>query len=86
MAKANYNDGRAALSQLLKDKPAQTPMQEVRPVVTPKPDEPEQVRMSGYWVPPDLARKVKVHAAETGESIRNITVAALEAYFAQIDK
>ena len=87
MAKSKgYQDNRSALAALIKQEPASpTPIQEVRPVET-KADFEELVRISGFWVPAELARKIKIHSAQTDKSIREISIEAYELYFAQIDK
>lgn len=81
-----YEDNRTALAALIK-KESETPLpiQEVRPVAVVKLEE-ELAKINGFWVPTELARRVKVHAAETGKSIREISIEAYELFFAQLHK
>lgn len=81
-----YEDNRNALAALIKKAPENPlPIQEVRPVAAAKPEE-ELAKINGFWVPAELAKKVKVHAAESGKSIREISIEAYELYFSHSDK
>jgi hypothetical protein len=81
-----YQDNRNALAGLLKkDADTPPPIQEVRPVESKK-DVEELARISAMWVPTELARKLKIHAAESGKTIREISIEAYETYFNQISK
>ena len=75
-----YEDNRNALAALIKKAPENPlPIQEVRPVPVTKPEE-ELAKINGFWVPAELAKKVKVHAAESGKSIREISIEAYNLY------
>lgn len=84
MAKSKgYEDNRNALAAMIKKEPVSpTPIQEVRPIET-KTETEELARISGFWVPVELARKIKVHSAQTDKSIREISIEAYEMYFSQ---
>lgn len=86
MAKATTP--RPTMGDLIKQLPSTvTPIQEVRPVEPVAKKEAEDLaRLSSMWIPADLARRLKVHAAETGQTIREISIEALELYFAQLAK
>lgn len=73
---------RPKMGDLIKQLPTvETPVQEVvRPVEQKKPEAEEQERISGIWVPKPLTRKLKVHAATTDMTQREIIIAALEMY------
>ena len=81
-----YEDNRNALAALIKKAPeSPLPIQEVRPVAAVKPAE-DQAKINGFWVPAELAKKVKVHAAQSGKTIREISIEAYELYFSQSSK
>ena len=81
-----YEDNRSALAGLLKkNADIPVPMQEVRPVESRKETE-NTGRISAMNVPAELARKLKVHAAESGKTIREISIEAFEAYFNGLTK
>jgi len=87
MAKAT--PPRPSMGDLIKQLPnTVTPMQEVRPVDPPvtKKEAEELARLSAMWIPADLARRLKVHAAETDKTIREISIEAFGLYFAQLAK
>lgn len=70
---------RPSMGDLLKSIPVQpTPVQEVRPVQAKTIDEREKI--NGFWVDPDLARRVKLHTVNTGLKQREILIQALESY------
>ena len=79
---------RPKMGDLIKQLPnTVTPIQEVRPVETVSKKEAEDLtRFSAMWIPADLNKKLKVHAAETGQTIREISIEAFEAYFTQMTK
>ncbi len=83
---AKTNTPRPSMGDLIKQLPATTtPIQEVRPVAeTPKKEMEDLVRFSSMWIPPVLAKRLKVHAAESGKTIREISIDAFELYFAQL--
>lgn len=74
---------RPSMGDLIKNMPVDaTPIQEVRPVEPVSKKEAEDLtRFSAMWIPADLNKKLKVHAAETGKTIREISIDAFEAYF-----
>ncbi len=79
---------RPRMGDLIKQLPnSSTPMQEVRPV---EPESKKGVetpgRISAMWVPAELSRKLKVHAAESGKTIRKISIEAYKLYFNQLIK
>lgn len=83
---AKEKTDRPKMGDLIKSLPAtSTPVQEVRPVATPKAEE-ELVKLSGVWVPKSLERKLKFHAVDSGKSLKEITIEAYEVYFAQLNK
>lgn len=88
MAKSTTD--RPSMGDLIKQLPTTTtPIQEVRPVdMDPKPikEVEDLARLSAMWVPADLARRLKIHAAESGMTIREIAIKVLNAYFSQITK
>ncbi|UFH57916.1 hypothetical protein [Spirosoma sp. KNUC1025] len=78
---------RPKMGDLIKQLPnVVTPVQEVRPVEKPKSAEEADVKISGFWGPADLAKRLKVHAAESGKSMRQISIEAYRLYFDQLSK
>lgn len=77
-----YEDNRSALAGLLKKNTDVPVMQEVRPVESKKTEEEELARISSMWLPAALVKKLKVHAAESGKSIKQISIEAYALYFA----
>jgi hypothetical protein len=83
---SQYKDNRNALAGLLKQNvETPLPIQEVRPVESKKGAE-EMGRISAMWVPVELARKLKVHAAQSNKTIREISIEAYDLYFNQLTK
>lgn len=84
---AKEKTDRPKMGDLIKSLPSvATPIQEVRPVETKQTPEIADVKISGFWGPPDLAKRLKVYAAETGKSMREISIEAYRLYFDQLDK
>lgn len=85
---ARSTTDRPSMGDLIKQLPANTtPIQEVRPVEPePKKEAEDLARLSAMWIPADLLKRLKVHAAETGTTIREINIDALNAYFNQLSK
>ena len=87
MAKAT--PPRPKMGDLIKQLPnTVTPIQEVRPVesVAKKEETEDLARLSSMWIPAGLNKRLKVHAAESGMTIREISIEAFELYFAQLAK
>lgn len=87
---ARSTTDRPSMGDLIKQLPANTtPIQEVRPV-EPEPKSKKEAeslaRLSAMWIPADLAKRLKIHAAETDMTIREIAIEAFSAYFTQITK
>jgi hypothetical protein len=75
---------RPKMGDLLKKVPEiTTPVQEVRPVVQKSTEDEEKLN---FFVPASLARKIKIHKAESGKSIKDISIEAYHLYFEQISK
>jgi len=81
--KKQYEDKRSALAAKLKKQPDSLPIQEVRPV--PSKPATEEVRIN-FNVPVDFARRLKVHAAESGTTIKDLMMKAYESYLTQLSK
>ena len=88
MAKSTTD--RPSMGDLIKQLPATTtPIQEVRPVEADpksKKEAEDLARLSAMWIPADLAKRIKIYAAETDMTIREIAIEAFNAYFARINK
>ena len=75
---------RPRMGDLIKQLPEQsTPIQEVRPVAVKTAE--AEVKLN-FFVPADLAKKIKVYAAENGTTMKDITIMAYEQFFAQLSK
>lgn len=86
MAKSDkeYKDNRASLAQMLKQKPqTPTPIQEVRPVATKSTE--LEVKLN-FFVPADLAKQIKVYAAQNDMTIKDVSIAAYRLFFEQMSK
>ncbi|GAB4042053.1 hypothetical protein [Spirosoma jeollabukense] len=88
MAK-EYKNTMKALSDKLNSEPIKTPIQEVRPVesaAAPSAPQPETVNTPrkethvNFWVPEELMERLKIHAAKSKKTIKEIGNEALEAY------
>ncbi|AUD07002.1 hypothetical protein [Spirosoma pollinicola] len=86
MAK-EYKDAMSKLGTMLKQEPIKTPIQEVRPV-DPEPNPPTAKKENpdahfNFWGPRSLMKRVKQHSVDTGMSIKDICIAALEQYLSK---
>lgn len=83
MAKTDYKKTMSELgAKLLTEKP-QTPIQEVRPVSGAAPGKVNKAKQEthvNFWVPDELMERVKIRAAKSRKSIKQIGVEALEQY------
>lgn len=82
-----YNSNRQRLTDKLKSEPVQTPIQEVRPVEKPVAKKPNTKRTGdidethvNFWGPSGLVLRLKHYSVQSGKSIKQIIVEALEAY------
>ncbi|MCK8495822.1 hypothetical protein M0L20_28410 [Spirosoma sp. RP8] len=83
MAKTTKTE-RPKMGDLIKQLPEQsTPIQEVRPVVVKAAE--AEVKLN-FFVPAELAKKIKVYAAENSTTIKDVSIAAYEQYFTQMNK
>jgi predicted HicB family RNase H-like nuclease len=88
MAKGKYKQDLDLMMDQMAIELSRTPIQEVKPVETIAELEPGKVAepekkpegQLNVWIPKDLLKKVKVHSAETDQSLKEITIKALEAY------
>lgn len=88
MAKSDYKKTMSELGAKLKDEPVKTPIQEVRPVeparTAPAKTEinetPKKEAHVNFWVPDELMERLKIHAAKSRKTIKQIGVEALEQY------
>lgn len=83
MAK-EYKDTMKQLGEKLKSEPPKVPIQEVRPVepvASPaykvKTKKGEEAHFN-FWADRSLMQRVKIHSAQTGKSIKDICIEALE--------
>jgi len=78
----DYQDNRKKLGAMLKSETPKTPIQEVRPVPSPEPVADAGHRSShlNFWVEDQLMQRLKVYAAKSRKTIKQIGKEALEAY------
>ncbi len=79
-----YKDSLKGLGERLKSEQPKTPIQEVRPVEAPKTPataskKSDEVHFN-FWAERALMQRVKIHAAKTGKSLKEICIEALESY------
>ena len=93
MAKENaYKNTLSQLSDKLKSESPKTPIQEVRPVEQAPTVIPVSTATAlnkgksageahlNCWIPNELMQQLKIHAAKSGKSIKQISIEALELY------
>lgn len=85
---SQYKDNRSKLSTMLKSEPVKTPIQEVRPVqplpaTAGLPAVREELHIN-FWIPQELMKRLKVYAATSGKTIKEVGIKALENYLDNI--
>ncbi len=85
MAK-DYKGVMKGLSDKLKNEPSKTPIQEVRPVDPTGSERPgvaapvkDEVHIN-FWIPEELMVKLKVRAAESRKTIKQLGIEAIEEF------
>jgi len=81
MAKTDYNEKRSSFAERLKSTPAPATIQQVQPVA-PEPTKIEEVQINA-WIPKTLMKRLKTHAVEHEQSLKDIVTAALEQYLSE---
>jgi hypothetical protein len=81
-----FIDNRNALASMLKEEPAQTPIQEVRPVQAQKPAVEEEEKLNGIFLPVNLMQQMRLHKAMSKKSYKEICTEALTMYFNSLEK
>ena len=72
------------MGDLIKQLPAlETPIQEVRPVVTKTVEEETKLN---FFVPAELAKQIKRYAVDNDTSIKDVSIAAYRSFFEQMSK
>lgn len=86
-----YKETMKGLGDRLKKEEVKIPIQEVRPVADPaqasttKPATPKEAHVN-FWVPDKLMERIKIHAAVSRKSIKEIGIEALEMYLKESAK
>lgn len=80
MAKGDYNEKRSSFAERLKTSPTPATIQQVQPIA-PEPVKVEEVQINA-WIPKALMKRVKTHAVEHEQSLKDIVTTALEQYLA----
>lgn len=82
-----YKDNRKLLGAMIKSDPPKTPIQEVRPVEQPVERKPNTKRVGeadethvNFWGPTPLVLRLKHYSVQSGKSIKQIIVEALDAH------
>lgn len=77
----DYKNTLSQLGEKLKKEPPTTPIQEVRPIDPgPATSTPKKEHHVNFWVPESLMIRLKIHAAKSGTTIKQMGVEALEEY------
>ena len=73
-----FNERLGSFADRIKSEPVSVPVQQITPIQHPAKQKQEEQQLN-VWIPKRLLRRLKLRSVETGQSLKELVTASLEA-------